>query len=64
MHWSPFTRAVPLPRRSRRAPAAPAQQSAVHPHRRRRAEMGLDVPPVHGWHCICERCQRETDSAA
>jgi len=21
---------------------------------------GLNVPPVHGWHCICERCARQT----
>jgi len=26
--------------------------------------MGLDVPPVHGWHCICERCQRQARGRA
>jgi len=20
---------------------------------------GIDVPPVHGWHCICDRCRRQ-----
>ncbi|HZU59815.1 MAG TPA: hypothetical protein VE983_02550 [Solirubrobacteraceae bacterium] len=26
----------------------------------RRSAMGIDVQPVHGRHCICGRCQRQS----
>jgi len=26
--------------------------------------MGLDVQPVHGRHCICERCERQASTSS
>jgi len=26
--------------------------------------MGLDVQPVHGRHCICERCERQAGAGS
>jgi hypothetical protein len=37
----------------------PLRAVAPVERRDRHSAMGLDVPPVHGWHCICERCQRQ-----
>ena len=58
MHFSPFTRtASRLGDRRRRVTTRPARQAAEP---RRQAAMGISVQPVHGHHCICERCQRQT----
>jgi hypothetical protein len=27
------------------------------------AMTGIDVSPVHGWHCTCERCARKPRNA-
>jgi len=59
MHLTPLFRAVVLSRRSRRSAHA---GSTTHAAPRRRAAMGLDVQPVHGRHCICERCQRQASA--
>jgi hypothetical protein len=32
--------------------------------RRHPAMTGIDVPPVHGRHCIRQRCERESRPAA
>ncbi|HWF74591.1 MAG TPA: hypothetical protein VG186_14670 [Solirubrobacteraceae bacterium] len=31
--------------------------------RRHMAMTGIDVSPVHGWHCTCERCARKPRNA-
>src|SRR5581483_2072707 len=58
MTWSPFLRAVGISPRRRRAHAQTAAARTAAERRARHSAMGLDVPPVHGWHCICERSQR------
>lgn len=63
MHLSPLFRAVGLSRRLRDS-ASVASTTAVHVDRRRRAAMGLDVQPVHGRHCICERCERQAAASS
>jgi hypothetical protein len=63
MSWFPF-RAV-TSRRTR--PTAPlgtaARPGRARGQQRHPAMSGLDVPPVHGWHCICDRCAAQTRKA-
>lgn len=65
MHWTPLIRVVSFSRRSRdtRGPAAPVTvidtQGRRHP-----AMAGLNIPPVHGRHCICMRCERDAETVA
>jgi len=61
MYLSPFLRVVGLARRSPRVHAAEGVPGVSHVEARRRhpTMAGLAVQPVHGWHCICERCERE-----
>lgn len=65
MHWIPLLRAVNLPRRHRREQRTVAPIAAVgNAGPRHPAMAGLNVPPVHGRHCICERCERDASTAA
>jgi hypothetical protein len=66
MSWSPLLRVVHLGRRSRRDHSAtpPAKVLDAAARRRHPAMAGLNIPPVHGRHCICERCERQTNTAA
>jgi hypothetical protein len=59
MTWLPFLRAGGAAER-RRSAAEPAVAGPVEIRHRHPAMAGLDVPPVHGWHCICDRCTRQT----
>jgi hypothetical protein len=47
-------------RLSHRAPASPSADVAARPVEpngtRHPAMRGIDVSPVHGRHCICDRC--------
>jgi hypothetical protein len=49
-------------RRSRRAPGRISSRGfgLGDIQNRDTAMVGLNVSPVHGWHCICQRCARET----
>jgi hypothetical protein len=63
MQWTFRFRAVGRPRRTRRADAAVGSPLG-QPRRPNAAMAGLEVSPVHGRHCICERCERQSSSAA
>jgi len=62
MPWSSFIRAVGA---KRHLPGLPAERIGGQPHEEsagaRRTMMGLDVSPVHGHHCICNRCAMLTE---
>lgn len=62
MHFSPLFRAVGRPRRRRSV--APAGSPHSQTRRPNAAMAGLEVSPVHGRHCICERCERQSGTAA
>ncbi|HUE26778.1 MAG TPA: hypothetical protein VMP89_08385 [Solirubrobacteraceae bacterium] len=67
MSWpSPVLRVVHFARRSRPDHGARAHANVVGAAagRRHPAMAGLNVPPVHGHHCICQRCERQADAAA
>jgi hypothetical protein len=65
MSWSPFLRVVGFARRSLRVQRDAASAAVVDVSSRRHPAMaGLNVPPVHGRHCICERCERQANTAA
>jgi hypothetical protein len=66
MSWSSLTRVVTLARRSRHSHEGARQGIAgdVSARRRHPAMAGLNVPPVHGRHCICHRCERQANSAS
>lgn len=53
---------------ARRLRVVSAVEVEAAPHaavaQRHPAMRGLDVPPVHGQHCICSRCDADTPSAA
>jgi len=51
-------------RRSRDAEVPTASSSGLSSHapRRHPAMTGIDVSPVHGRHCICDRCAPRTDA--
>jgi hypothetical protein len=55
MSFAPLLRIVGGPRRARRSAAVAAKAPAGTQHRHP-AMSGIDVSPVHGWHCICDRC--------
>ncbi len=59
MPWSSFIRAVG----AKHHPPAQHGADAAHEEaaRTRRTMMGLDVSPVHGRHCICNRCAMLTE---
>jgi hypothetical protein len=62
MSWPHFLRAVDVSRRSRSASdrvtsRAPGLGEVRHRHP---AMTRLNISPVHGRHCICERCARQT----
>jgi hypothetical protein len=62
MPWSSLIRAVGAKRHSRESTAEPAHRigfagSDPAP----RTMMGLQVSPVHGHHCICNRCAMITE---
>jgi hypothetical protein len=62
---SSFRRLVQTSRRSRPsalAAAAPSGATGQVLHRHP-AMAGLNVPPVHGYHCICDRCVRAAQTA-
>jgi hypothetical protein len=42
--------------RSRPARGTEVRTGAGVERPRRLPDMGIAVQPVHGWHCICERC--------
>jgi hypothetical protein len=54
MHWSSLIRAVGAKRHLRNQPADPPVDGGSAPAHR--TTMGLQVSPVHGHHCICNRC--------
>jgi hypothetical protein len=61
MSWLTFHRTVDVSQRSpsqseRLASRAPALGEVRHRHP---TMAGLNVSPVHGRHCICDRCARE-----
>jgi hypothetical protein len=62
MPWSSFIRAVGA---KRHLPGLAADRAAGSVHEEamgaRRTMMGLDVSPVHGRHCICNRCAMLTE---
>jgi hypothetical protein len=58
MSWSPLLRVMRTSRRSRRSGAASAP-ALSDTHHRHPAMIGIEVSPVHGWHCICDRCQAQ-----
>jgi len=58
MHFSPFARLTARSTHRRRRVSATAGGSVIQP--RREAAMGIEVQPVHGHHCICQRCQRQS----
>jgi hypothetical protein len=62
MPWSSFIRAVGA---KRHPPGLPAARVADAGHEEstgaHRTMMGLDVSPVHGRHCICNRCAMLTE---
>jgi hypothetical protein len=66
MTWSPILRVVHLARRSRGHELPLVADPAAHEAARHRhpAMAGLDISPVHGRHCICERCERLAGRAA
>ncbi len=57
MNFSFSRNALRSGERRRRTVAAQAHLTIEPP---RQAAMGISVQPVHGHHCICERCQRQT----
>ncbi|HEY1523815.1 MAG TPA: hypothetical protein VGF70_12455 [Solirubrobacteraceae bacterium] len=57
MPFSSFSRNAARTAHRRRREANPASGQSTEP--RRQAAMGISVQPVHGHHCICERCQRQ-----
>ncbi len=59
MHFSSFSRVMVRSAQRRRRPI-PGEPTSPQAPARRRAAMGIEVQPVHGHHCICHRCQRET----
>ncbi len=62
MPWSTFIRAMGAKRNLREVPAlrpgGGAFEDLAGPHR---TMMGIDVSPVHGRHCICNRCAMLTE---
>jgi hypothetical protein len=65
MSWSPFHRVVGFARRSLHAQRDVAPADVVDVSSRRDPAMaGLNAPPVHGRHCICERCERQAANTA
>lgn len=56
MHFS-FSRTTIRSGERRRRDTTDSTHQAAEP--RRQAAMGIAVQPVHGHHCICERCQRQ-----
>lgn len=67
MSWPHFTlprlgnRAV---RRRSGADREPPARTATETRPGNHAMAGLDVQPVHGRHCICERCHRQDRAAS
>jgi hypothetical protein len=61
MTWAPFLRAVGASRRARPSVgvAAADGRARIEPHPRHPAMSGLEVSPVHGYYCICDRCTRD-----
>jgi hypothetical protein len=57
MPFSHFSRNAVRSGYRRRRQADVARAAVAEP--RRQAAMGISVQPVHGHHCICERCQRQ-----
>jgi hypothetical protein len=57
MHFSFSRTAIRSGERRRREVTEPGHPT-IEPGRP--AAMGISVQPVHGHHCICERCQRQT----
>ena len=58
MHFSSFSRVMVRTAQRRRRPI-PGEVTNPPAPARRRAAMGIEVQPVHGHHCICQRCQRD-----
>lgn len=58
MHFSSFSR-VMVRTAQRRRRAMPGDATGPAAGGRRRAAMGIEVQPVHGHHCICQRCLRQ-----
>jgi hypothetical protein len=57
MTWPTLFRVVSFPRRARRTSSSVPQKPVTMGERQhRRTAMGIDVSPVHGHHCICDRC--------
>lgn len=62
MPWSSLIRAVGAKRNLPDMPGAQVGDSASEePVAARRPMMGLNVSPVHGRHCICNRCAMLTE---
>ena len=65
MPFSTFSRVVHLGRTRRWRPAREIAEPATQAERQRLqwqpSMAGLNVSPVHGRHCICERCERLRD---
>lgn len=51
-----FFHVLRTPRRSRAVRGSAGRVGAGVERPRRLPDMGIDVQPVHGRHCICERC--------
>lgn len=58
MSFTPFFRAMGVSRRSRRSGIAVVGPGHSRPEEQTRhpAMSGIEVSPVHGRHCICDRC--------
>ncbi|MGI8865022.1 MAG: hypothetical protein ACR2JH_11615 [Solirubrobacteraceae bacterium] len=62
MPWSSLIRAVGAKRHLRELPAPHGRSTTLgEAERSHRTMMGLDVSPVHGRHCICNRCAMLTE---
>jgi hypothetical protein len=62
MSLAPFLRSVGSHRRFRPTPVVVAEAGAVRPELPscHPAMRGIAVSPVHGWHCICDRCAAQS----
>jgi hypothetical protein len=60
MTWPPVLRAIGASRtRPSVGVAAAGSHARIEPHPRHPAMSGLEVSPVHGHYCICDRCTRD-----